>query len=212
MINRLTTVLVVALALVALSPAQQVLDQSQTIYNGGTSARNLPGYSEWQSFTAGITGRLTEVDLGFFAGINRNGGTSYTGTGTLRIFSGQGTGGTLLQTEAVNVSATSSATYAPCDFNQFKTNVASVAGNMYTFDFTPTQGGGLPDPYGICVGTIFGAGNSMSSPYTRGMDGDSNLFSMDFKTYVTAAVPEPTSLISLVVLASAILVKRFARN
>ena len=41
-----------------------VLDQSQTLYDGGTSARNLPGYSYWQSFEAGITGTLVQIEVG----------------------------------------------------------------------------------------------------------------------------------------------------
>ena len=34
------------------------VDQSQLNYNGGMSARNLPEYTVWQSFTAGTTGSL----------------------------------------------------------------------------------------------------------------------------------------------------------
>ena len=37
----------------------QTLDQSQLLYQGAHSARNLPGYTTWQSFTAGITGTLS---------------------------------------------------------------------------------------------------------------------------------------------------------
>ena len=181
--------LLCACILSSAASAQQVLDQSQTLYNGGTSARNLPGYSEWQSFTAGLTGTLTEVDMGFFAGINANGGTSMSGVGTLNVYLGNGLGGTLLQSEAVNVWATSSATYAPVCWNQWKTNVASVAGQMYTFDFVP--GAGLPDPYGVCVGT-----NNLTAPYTAGSYDGGNMFSMNFETWVTPA-PEPCSMLAV---------------
>jgi hypothetical protein len=42
------------------------VDQQQLVYDGGTSARTLPGYTVWQSFTAGLTGTLAEIDMGFF--------------------------------------------------------------------------------------------------------------------------------------------------
>lgn len=173
--------------------AQQTLDQSQTLYNGGTSARTLPGYSEWQSFTAGLTGTLTEVDMGFFAGINANGGTSYNGSGTLNIYAGNGLGGTLLQSESVAVWASSSSTYAPVCWNLWQTNVASVAGQMYTFQFIPVAG--LPDPYGVCVGTN-NVNGTLTAPYTRGVYDGTTQFSMNFKTFVTPA-PEPASMIAI---------------
>ena len=182
-----------ACALPSTASAQQVLDQSQTRYNGGTSARTLPGYHEWQSFTAGMTGTLSEVDMGFFAGINASGGTQMSGVGTLNIYAGNGTGGTLLQSEAVNVWAQSSASYAPVCWNLWTTNVNSVAGQMYTFDFTP--GAGIPDPYGVCVGTIDNGG-VFTAPYTGGNYDGGTQFSMNFKTWVTPA-PEPASILAI---------------
>src|SRR5260370_2130412 len=74
------------------------LDQSQLVYNAGTSARNLSQYTVWQSFKSGMTGTLCRIDMGFF--------NPMTGTGTLKIFSGTGTGGTLKQTLSVTVSGT----------------------------------------------------------------------------------------------------------
>lgn len=75
------------------------IDQSQLLTNGGVSARNLPGYYEGQTFTAGATGLLCEIDL-----LMTN---TMTGTGTLNIFSGSGISGTLLATESVNVNVPS---------------------------------------------------------------------------------------------------------
>ena len=43
-----------------------VLYQEQLVDDGGTSARTLPGYTVWQSFTAGQSGTLDEIDMGFF--------------------------------------------------------------------------------------------------------------------------------------------------
>src|SRR5262249_54228646 len=74
---------------------QVVLDQQQLTYNGGMSARTLPGYTVWQSFTAGASGTLVEIDMGFF--------NSMAGDGRLRIYSGEGTTGALLQTLSVSV-------------------------------------------------------------------------------------------------------------
>lgn len=178
-------------ALPLLAQAGQVLDQSQTIYNGGTSARTLPGYTEWQSFTAGLTGTLSEVDMGFFAGNSATYGTSYNGTGTLRLFDGSGNGGTQLSSQSVAVWALSTPGSAPVCWNDWKTNIQVVAGHQYTFDFTPVSG--LPDPYGVCVGSIF-QGNQLIAPYKGGTNNGSTQFSMDFKTYVSsAATPEPVS-------------------
>lgn len=181
-------------AMPLMAQAGQQLDQSQTIYNGGTSARALPGYTQWQSFTAGLTGTLSEVDMGFFAGNGPTHGTSYNGTGILKLYDGSGVSGTLLSSQTVGASAVSTPGSAPVCWNDWATNIKVAAGHQYTFEFTPVSG--LPDPYGVCVGTIFKNGQ-MQAPYKGGTDGGTNLFSMDFKTYVTsAATPEPVSTIA----------------
>ena len=146
------------------------VDQSQLTYNGGMSARTLPQYTVWQDFTPGITGTLCEIDMGFF--------NAMTGTSTLNIYAGTGTGGTLLQTQLVTVSGTGNF------FQAFSVWVPVISGSEYTFQFIPTQGGTLPDPYGVQVespGTYAGGEMEISDPsgtYTTGFD-------MVFKTYVT---------------------------
>ncbi|MBK8344010.1 MAG: hypothetical protein IPL12_12255 [Bacteroidetes bacterium] len=80
----------------SVSDADLSIDQQQLLYLGGESARNLPGYSTWQSFTAGVTGNLTQIDQGFF--------NEMTGTATLNIFTGTGNGGSLLYSETVTIS------------------------------------------------------------------------------------------------------------
>ena len=112
----------------------QTLDQSQLIYNAGLSARNLSGNSIFQSFTCGITGTLSEIDMGVFNAIN--------GIGVLKIYSGIDTTGTLLQTTPVSINCPS----GNC-FTNFPTSVSVTAGQVYTFRFIP--GAGIPDPYGV---------------------------------------------------------------
>lgn len=115
----------------------QTLDQSQLQYDAAQSARNLPGYSTWQSFTAGFSGTLSQIDQGFV--------NPMTGTATLNIYSGNGTLGTLLYTDAVPISGTGTF------WQSFPISlpVLITAGQMYTWQLVPTQGGGLPDPYGV---------------------------------------------------------------
>lgn len=124
------------------------LDQSQTLYNGGTSARNLPGYSYWQSFTAGLTGTLVQIDAGFFTFID--------GTGFWTVWEGSGTGGTMLDSQVVNIYCNG----GNCLLS-FEENIEVVEGNTYTFQIR--GGTGMPDPYGLQIG----AGN----PYTQGTMG-----------------------------------------
>jgi Secretion system C-terminal sorting domain len=103
-----------------------------------------------------------------------------TGTGTLNIFSGTGTAGALLQTQTVTVSGTGNF------FQQFFVSAPVTAGSHYTFQFVPTQGGGLPSPYGVQAvnpGTYSGGEFNITDPSgtsPMGMD-------LVFKTYVSTA-------------------------
>lgn len=148
----------------------QAPDQSQLVYNAGTSARTLPGYSHWQSFTAGITGTLSQIDLGYFNYIN--------GSGTLNIFAGAGTAGTLLQSQTINVYCPAGNCMLP-----FSVSAPVVLGQQYTFQFIP--GAGMPDPYGVQVempGTYPGGEMAIVDPSGTYMTG----FDMVFKTYVSS--------------------------
>ncbi len=150
-----------------LANAQCAIDQSQPLHDNGLSARNLPGYYEGQTFTAGATGSLCEIDLLMF--------NTMTGTGTLNIYSGSGIGGTLLATQSVNV-------IVPSMTDVWQNWIISspptvTSGSVYTFQFIPTQGGGLPDPYGIdlqFVSDEYSGGHCLSFP-----TGD-----LCFRTYV----------------------------
>lgn len=145
-----------------------VLDQSQLNYNAGTSARTLAGYSHWQSFTAGQTGTMSRLELGFFNAIN--------GYGTLKLFAGTGTGGTLLQTQTIHVVCASGNCLLP-----FNVSAPVVAGQVYSFQFIP--GAGMPDPYGVQVqlpGTYAGGEMFLVDPSGTTATG----FDMVFQTYV----------------------------
>lgn len=150
--------------------SQSVRDQYDTVYTAGISSRTLPGYSWYQTFTAGLSGNLDRVDLGFFNFIS--------GLGTLEIIEGAGIGGNVLYSSPVNVSCPSGNCLLP-----FVVNCNVTSGSVYTIFFVP--GNGIPDPYGVQAD----AGNSY-------MGGDMYLidpsgtypFNMDliFATYVKA--------------------------
>ncbi len=150
------------------------IDQSQLLTNGGVSARNLPGYYEGQTFTAGATGLLCEIDL-----LMTN---TMTGTGTLNIFSGSGISGTLLATESVNVNVPSGSVW---QYWTISSPPSITSGSVYTFQFIPIQGGGLPDPYLIDLrdSNVYSGGYHLAFPQ----------FDLTFRTYVNS----PTSIIDI---------------
>ncbi|HRH65724.1 MAG TPA: hypothetical protein PLU53_05470 [Bacteroidia bacterium] len=114
--------------------SQSVRDQYDTVYTAGISARTLPGYSWYQTFTAGLSGNLDRVDIGFFNFIS--------GLGTLEIIEGAGIGGNVLYSSQVNVSCPSGNCLLP-----FAVNCNVTSGSVYTIFFSP--GNGIPDPYGV---------------------------------------------------------------
>jgi len=120
--------------LIATNAKSQIIDQFDTTYSAGVSARTLPGYSWYQTFTAGITGNLTRIDIGFFNYIS--------GTGTLEVYEDTGITGNLIYTGQVNVFCPGNACLLP-----FQVNCNVVAGYRYTFHFIP--GIGIPDPFGV---------------------------------------------------------------
>jgi hypothetical protein len=143
--------------------AKPGLDQQQRVYDGGTSARTLPGYTVWQSFTPSVSGTLTEIDMGFF--------NEMSGSGQLQVLSGDGTAGPVLQTLTVPVLGI---TRPGVTWNEWTVSVPVFAGSLYTFKFTP-DAATLPDPYGVAIG----AGN----PYARGvmgLDDPSGSYRTDF--------------------------------
>ena len=147
----------------------QILDQSQLQYDAAQSARNLQYSSTWQSFTAGITGTLYQIDQGFV--------NPMAGVATLNIYTGNGTEGDLLYTEGVTISGTG------VFWSSFliSSPVGISAGQMYTFEVVPLQGGGLPDPYAVQV-------TWDTTAYTDGESTAGVGFDYVFRTFVTLTV------------------------
>jgi hypothetical protein len=160
--------IVLFLALSGIAEAQCTVDQSQLLTDGGTSERNLPGYYDGQTFTCGISGLLCEIDLMMF--------NTMTGTMTLNVYKGAGITGSLIATQGVNVNVPTGQVWQNWPIHStppvFKDSV-------YTFQFIPVQGGGLPDPYGV---NVVG-----SDAYSRGYDLTFTQFDMTFKTYVESS-------------------------
>ena len=182
MITRILRNILIAVALIGTlfdSSAQAILDQQQTNYDGGVSALTDPGYSEWQSFTARVTGELSFIEVGFF--------NDLSGDGLLQVYAGQGTLGTLLQSVSVPVVST---TQSGASWNSWAVSVPVEENLQYTFNFIPNAAT-LDNPYGVAIG----AGN----PYLDGTHGENHpgyattdSFDLVFRTYVTP-VPEPST-------------------
>ena len=175
--------------------ANPVLDQQQLLYNGGMSARTLPGYSLSQTFTAGLSGVLTEIDMGFFAAYRSPGKyATWDGFGQLSITDATGA---LLETERVRAFTIA----GPFTWNNWATDVNVLRGHQYAFLFTPAAGtynpetgSGVPDPYGVAIGSI----NGRSRLYAGGELNGIAAMDAVFKTFVdpgspNVAAPEPSN-------------------
>lgn len=141
-----------------------VLDQQQQVTNatGG-------GTSQWQSFTAGVTGWIRKVDLKLGSPL-LNGSVA---PGVLNIYSGAGVGGTLLS------STDDVAFYNPFDWKSYDlaTMAYVVAGNQYTIEFTTP------------IAQVGWVDSNSNNPYAGGTAGSlGNVFpgtDFLFKTYVS---------------------------
>jgi hypothetical protein len=143
------------------------LDQSQTV--GGWGAGST---TQWQSFTAGASGALTQVDLDVNSGLSGVGQN-----GVIKIYEGNGIGGTLLSTENVFFAYVFT-------FQQFPLTVqpSLTAGLQYTIEFSvPTINVGWVDL-------------NINDPYAGG---ETNVAGWDylFKTYVAPESPSASSLV-----------------
>jgi hypothetical protein len=139
-----------------------VLDQEQTNYTGGSSELTGPSNFFWQSFTAGITGKLVQIDIGFFGFIN--------GVGILSVYTGNGVGGTLLFYDTVTVYCSNTPN---AQILSFPVDAEVTAGLQYTLKFDPDAG--MPNPYGVQV--------EMTGTYNGGSKDGTNM-DLVFKTYV----------------------------
>jgi len=100
----------------------EILDQQQT--NAPAAAGSI---DQWQSFTAGLSGLLDKIALGVSSPVYPS-----SSSGTISIYAGEGTSGTLLATQAV--------TFQPV-LNAFQTFSLSAApqvqaGSLYTIRFS----------------------------------------------------------------------------
>ena len=154
---------------ISLAADSQTLDQSQLLYQGTHSARNLPAFSTWQSFTPSLSGTLSQIDQGF--------ANPMSGTATLKIYSGTGVLGTELFSSGITIAGTgvfwSSFTISP--------PLPVIAEQVYTFEIIPNQGGGLPDPFAIQI-----AGPVDS--YTRGQSSFNATWDYVFRTFVITSL------------------------
>ncbi|HMT71518.1 MAG TPA: tail fiber domain-containing protein [Saprospiraceae bacterium] len=137
-----------------------VIDQQQT---SSTNTNN--GTTHWQSFTAGVTGLLTKIDLP----LNSPLGTS-TSPGTIKIYQGEGISGTLLSSTAVtynNIPGFPWQSFTLADF------VNIIAGNIYTIQFSAP----VVNDYWILYNN--------TNPYAGGRSDYGVNIDLLFKTYVT---------------------------
>ncbi|MBQ12278.1 MAG: hypothetical protein CMJ45_12115 [Planctomyces sp.] len=101
-----------------------VLDQSQTSSTGSSGSKD-----QWQSFTAGVTGVLTRVDLRVGSGL-----IGSNQAGTIKIYEGQGSGGALLATQSVTfVSVASEMSWQAFSLDS---PPSVVDGNKYSIRFS----------------------------------------------------------------------------
>jgi hypothetical protein len=139
-------------ALAGTSAVDQVNNESGTIFG--------PATSFWQSFTAGKSGSLTGVGM---VGWHSNPTTGYT----LKIYSGEGTGGQLLYTQAVGNPYTSGnnvITSLP-----LSPGVAVTTGQKYTWEITNSSAFQLIGyPWASYVGGI--GSQTTQQPGWGGMD------------------------------------------
>jgi hypothetical protein len=138
-----------------------VLDQIQTSVQGGTL-----GLDNWQSFTAGLSGRLTRLGISF----------AMTAGGTLRIYQGEGTGGQLLGTQSIPPTPLS---LVSREYDLIS-DIQVTSGSTYTFRLTSAA-------------NVFWDIAS-NNPYAGGRM-DNPAFDCSFKTYVGQLSPAATTLV-----------------
>src|ERR1017187_7062387 len=143
------------------------IDQSNSSVGVGTGACT----EIWQSFTAGISGNLSQVAMEI---------DNSTASGTLSIYSGSGTGGALLYSTpfSVSTSAWGNLFYFPTNF------IPITAGQQYTMSFVCSSG------------TIWTGYTNYGSSYSGSAYWDNNGFqpsglqgaAVVFQTYVAPTI------------------------
>ncbi|MBL9157919.1 MAG: tail fiber domain-containing protein [Verrucomicrobiales bacterium] len=123
----------------------------------------------WQSFTAGHTGRLTRIELKVGSPLG-----SSSSAGTIRIYAGEGLGGTVLATQSVTFAVVPQQTYQAFTLS---TSVAIASGEKYTI--------GIEVPQVDFSWMYFDPGN----PYAGGRS-DISGWDLGFRTHVTPVSSE----------------------
>jgi hypothetical protein len=146
-----------------------VVDQINSTSNAGAG-----GTSQWQSFTAGSSGTLSEVQW-------KMGPPTYpygnAATVTIKIYEGEGTSGTLLGT-ASNVTA-ADGTNAFVSFDLTSSAIRVVSGSKYTMQLTTPS---------VTIGWLdLHTGNV----YADGRGGNDPNWDYLFRTYIKAITVEP---------------------
>ena len=177
----------------------QTVDQSQLSANTGIPfSYGAEYYPAGQSFTAGLGGLLSRIDVVSNGQIS--GGSN---TVTLSIWSGDGTNGLVLGT--ITQTVTNTLAYdvpgnwlVSLDVSSLGVN--ETAGNVYTFAFTDVSGG----PGDLATRGIVAATNN---PYADGraysaLYGDTTApWDVEFRTWVVVPEPSTYSLLALGILA-----------
>jgi hypothetical protein len=197
---KLFAVVVILISAVVLLPinvaAAGVLDQQQTTMNGSAGLFSSPpaSYSQFssQTFTAGLTGSLTEVDLAIACYSPTGAPCTSNGDVTVEIHSGSRTGA-LLGSSSLGPSAFPIiGSIIPSVFVAFTfSSPAVVAGSVYGMVITTANAPGSPPAYVV--------GKSSLDPYAAGMASfstvtgwvDATYTDLAFKTYVTSAATPP---------------------
>lgn len=148
----------------------EALDQQQT--NSPAAAGST---DQWQSFTAGQSGALTRIALEVGSPTDPS-----SSPGTIRIYAGEGTAGTLLATESV--------TFAPglITFQTFALTLPPQvqAGSQYTIRFS------------VPATTVGWVALDPSNPYAGGRASPNSSWDFVFKTYVTPTTTESILMIN----------------
>ena len=144
------------------------VDQEQTVQNG-----NIHGTGTiWQSFTAGAAGTLSAVEL--YLGSY---GSVTPWSATLRVWNGEGSGGTVLSTQTIRGDGSLATRVFP-----LATPVAVVAGQKYTVGFSPAG-----------VSMQWQARNA--DVYFGGRSSQSAAYDQWFRTYLAASSSRPALVI-----------------
>ena len=185
MMIRYVFVLLLACILCEFAQATLVIDQEQSSYDLD-GERPSSGYKVGQSFTAGMTGTLRQIDMGFLKTID--------GDGTVEIFSGSGNEGALLQTVSVEIYSEDN---SQANYNPFIVDIPVEESWQYSFYFEPNSLT-MPNPYYIGLGYPNPYGSGVLLAVSNGDPWQIDECDLVFRTWVEP-IPEPASAVLMIV-------------